>query len=386
MSPAATTQVAPAQEAGLSQPQTTVEAPGGPFIRYANAGAKPQYAVTNQAFGAIITMPLVAVPGYLRKFRLRFNATGGSGTSTVAAAADAPYSLASFVQLSDAFGTPLLTGPGYEMFKLWPKYSGGHFSWTYADPASLPSWSAIATGASASGNFTFHTALPLEFAKGYGCISMANSALLPKLQINLAAASAVYTTAPSTANPVIEMDNYSEFYWLPQQQVEPPGLGSTRQAVVQVANPTIGSGSSQQVTFPRLGGYIDTFILEMRDSTNARLDAWPTELRFYVDGIPLIQLRTDMIEDDMANHFQYNPAAGLGRETGVLVLTRKTSLGEVVFGLLDSLEVTLSTNPGTLLAVEGTPWGTISNAPASLSVIAGQIVPSGRLIQGLPEI
>ena len=383
---AGATAVAPAQEAGQPQPQTTVEAPGGPFIRYANAGAKPQYVSTGNAFGALISNPLVSVPGYLRKFRLRLNSTSTTtaNAATVAATADAPYACVSLLVLKDAFGTPLLSGPGYEMLLLWPKYSGGHFSWSYSDPKNLPSWSAIATGASASGNFTFQTALPLEFAKGYGCISMANSALLPTLQVTLAASSAIYTTGPTTI-PTVEMDVYAEFYWLPQQQIEPPGLGSTRQAVLQVANPTIGSVSSQQVTFPRLGGYIDTFILEMRDSTNARIDGWPTELRFIVDGIPLIQLRVDMIEDDMSNHFQYYVSTG-GRETGVLVLTRKTSLGEVVFGLLDSLEVTLSTNPGTLLAVEGTPWGTISNAPATLNVIAGQIVPSGRLLQGLPEI
>ena len=384
--PAQTTQVAPAQQAGQAQPQTTVEAPGGPFIRYANAGSKAQYVLTAQAYGATITSPLVAVPGYLRKFRLRFVASGGSGTATVATAADAPYSAVSFIQLKDAFGTPLLTGDGYSMLKLVPKYSGGHYLESYNDPASLPSWSAVSVGASASGNFTFQTAIPLEFAKGYGCISMANASLLPTLQINLAASSSVYSTAPTTV-PTLEIDNYSEFYWLPQQQIEPPGLGSTRQFVLQVANPTIGSTSSQQVTFPRLGGYIDMFILVLRDSTNARIDAWPTEIRLYVDGIPLIQIRTDMLYDDMANQYQYNPyTAGTARETGVIVLTRKTSLGQLVMGLLDSLETTLSTNPGSSLAVEGMPWGTVSNAPATLSVIAGQIVPSGRLLQGLPEI
>jgi hypothetical protein len=387
VSPATTSQVAPAQEAGLPQPQTTAEPPGGPFIRYANAGAKQQWALTNLAFGAVVTQPLVACPGYLRKFRLRFAATNGSGTTTVAATADAPFSAVGFLQLKDAFGTPLLTGDGYSMLQLWPKYSGGHFLETYNDPSSLPSWSAIATGVSASGNFTFQTALPIEFAKGYGCISMANSSLLPQLQINLNPSTSVYSVAPNTALPVIEIDNYSEFYWLPQQQIEPPGLGSTRQAVLQVANPPIGTGSSQQVTFPRLGGYVDTFILVLRDSTNARIDAWPTELRFYVDGIPLIALRTDMIYDDMANAYQYNSGVATARrETGVIVITRKQSLGQIVMGLLDSLEVTLSTNPGTLLAVEGMPWGTIANAPANLNVIAGQIVPSGRLLQGLPEI
>jgi hypothetical protein len=34
--------------------------------------------------------------------------------------------------------------------------------------------------------------------------------------------------------------------------------------------------------------------------------------------------------------------------------------------------------------VQGT-WGTISNAPASLSILAGQFVPSGALLTGLLE-
>ena len=42
--------------------------------------------------------------------------------------------------------------------------------------------------------------------------------------------------------------------------------------------------------------------------------------------------------------------------------------------------------PGTLIQIECTPWGTISNAPATLSAIVGQVVPAGSLLQGLPEI
>lgn len=75
--PANTGQMAPAQEAGRPQPQTTVEPPGGPFIRHSQPGRRGQYTLTAQAFGANITTPLTAVPGYIRKFRIRIAATGG---------------------------------------------------------------------------------------------------------------------------------------------------------------------------------------------------------------------------------------------------------------------------------------------------------------------
>src|SRR5258708_2747893 len=89
---ATTGQVAPAQEAGRPQPQTTIEPPGGPFVRHSQPGRRSQYVLTGVAFSGLVTQPLVAVPGYVSKFRLRIAATGGSGTSTVAATADAPFS------------------------------------------------------------------------------------------------------------------------------------------------------------------------------------------------------------------------------------------------------------------------------------------------------
>jgi len=63
-------QTSPAQEAGRPQPQTTVEASGGPFIRHSQAGYAPIYNVTGSAFGGILTQPLVARPGYFRSLRV----------------------------------------------------------------------------------------------------------------------------------------------------------------------------------------------------------------------------------------------------------------------------------------------------------------------------
>lgn len=380
--PATSGQVAPAQEAGRAQPQTTIEPPGGPFVRHTQAGRRAQYVVSGGAFGAQITQPLVAAPGYARGFRLRCAATGGTGGSAVAAA-DAPWNTYSLITLRDAFGTPLIVGPGFEVTRLVPKYGTQFGANALSDPANLPSFSAP----SANGNYVFQTMLPLEFAKAYGVVSMANASLLPSLQMQVAAQLTVLPTPPATLQPVLEHDLDVDFYWLPEGvSVEPPGLGTTCQWIFQNCNPTIGSASATTVSLPRLGGYLTTIILIMRDSTGARIDGWPTRMRIYVDGVPLIDTRFDMLTDDMQIQFAGADSGEWTRDTGVVAISRKTSLNQMSLGLLDTGESYLSTNPGTLIQVEGTPWGTVANAPATLSAMIGQVVPAGSLIQGLPEL
>ena len=392
----ATAQVAQGQEAGRPQPQTTVMPAGHPFISYAHAGTRLQYQSTGNAFGGQINQPLVAVPGYIRKFTVRVNASGGSATAAITAAADAPYNVFSNVQLYDSFGTPLIIAPGYETMRLIPHYSGQHYTMTSAVPDNLPSFTAMAVAGTASaGNFTFRSALPLEFAKGVGTLSGANASLLPRLQFTLNPFSSLVTTATSaaeTTNPVVEVDLDSDFYWLPEGvNIEPPGLGTTCQWVLQQANPTIGSASTTRVQLPRFGGYIHTIIFILRDSNAARVDAWPTRARIYIDGVPIKDFRDDQWKDDMANSFNGGNFLGNNTfvtstiETGVRVLSRKLSLCEDMLGLLDTGETYLSTNPGTLVEFEGAPWGTIANSPATLNILVGLVVPVGSLVTGLPE-
>jgi hypothetical protein len=390
------------QAAGRPQPQTTTEAPGGPFIRHAQPGRAPSYITSNTAIGGIVTQPLPARPGYFRGFRVNLSVSGGTGTSATYGA-DQPFNLVSLIQFKDAYGTPLIVAPGYEGLYLIPLFSGGFGLGVSTDVRLLPSFSAFTS--SGPGNGAFSTYLPLEFTKGYGVIAGANSALLPNLQWNFNPS--FYTAAPG-GTPLITTQVDAEFYWLPEGvDVEPPGLGSTRQWVLQQANPSVASGASVRVQLPRLGGYLDTLVFIGRDSTAARNDIWPgyatgtlstptARLQFYVDGVPLIDSTIMELLEDMQIQFGWTPISTTGgsalitggnsRPLGVLAISRKTGLAQNSLGLLETGESFLSTNPGTLLEVNGAPWGTFSNSPAQLNVLIGQIVPVGVLIMGLPEL
>jgi hypothetical protein len=382
--------------AGKAQPQTTAEAPGGPFIRYTQEGRRTQY-LANIGFNGLLAAPTVMSPGYHRGYRLKIQATTGGGSGGVISAGpggqDAPYSFGQFVQMKDAFGTVLLSGPGYEMLKLVQLISGQFGTDETQDVQNLPSWTGITA---ASGAFTFETYLPFEFAKGYGVISGANASLLPTFEMNTAPANAIFSTSPSVLPSMTEQLD-SDFYWLPEGvAIEPPGIGTTCQYFFQPCNPVIPSNGSLVVQLPRLGGYLTVIGLELRDSTGARVDAWPARPKIYIDGTPVIDSDIITIYDDMAIQMQIGGGTAgtqttaatpqTPRPAGVIAFTRKTGLAQRHFGLLDTGEEFLSTNPGTQIEINGTPWGTITNSPATLNCVIGQVVPQGTLIQGLPEV
>jgi hypothetical protein len=393
--------------AGRPQPQTTNEQGGGPFVRYAQPGRRTQYSVSSIAFSGLVNQPLVAAPGYTRGYRIYIAATGGNAT-TATAGADSPGNVASLVQLKDAFGTPLIVAPGYEALQLIQMFGGQFGLDTLTDVRNMPTNSSVA---STTGNFTFSTYLPLEFAKAYGVISSANASLLPTLQFNVNTSTAFYGTSVPATLPTMQFIVDQDFYWLPDGvAVEPPGIGTTEQWVYQPANPTIGSAATLNVQLPRLGGYLSVIIAELRDSAGARATTtaqnvgWPTagnRTRFIVDGVPIIDSLYTSLQDDMAINFDVGTIYGTGsggaggtgagttmvtQPSGVLAISRKNGLSQRGMGLFDTGETYLSTNPGTQIEFACAPWGGIGSAPMTLNAICGQVVPSGALIQGLPEV
>lgn len=384
--------------AGRPQPQSTVEAAGGPFIRHSQPGRRAMY-VAQPAWGGLVAEPMVAIPGYSSNYRLKVT-MGDTGATQAAFTQDGMPAVFQLITLRDAFGTPIIVAPGYEALHLIPLCSGQFGVHETQDPGNLPSF---VPGALTSGAGSFSSALMWEFAKAYGLISGANASLLPTLQMNVNALTSVYSTFSGTP-PTLTVQNDADFYWLPQGvSVEPPGIGTTCQWVLQPCNPLLGSNATVDVQYPRLGGYITTEIITMRDANNQRIDGWPARPRFIVDGVPLIESDITTIYDDMAIHSSIGSSVGgalVGnavpqgqagslinqRPVGVLSLTRKTAMSQRMLGLLETGEVFLSTNPGTSRTIAGAPWGTIPNPPARLNVLIGQIVPSGQLIQGLPEV
>jgi hypothetical protein len=382
--------------AGIAQPQTTVEPyePGNPFVRHSQSGRRTQYVTSGLAFGGQLNSPLIQAPGYARALRYQVQAISTGATTSASFQADGPFNFATSVLVKDAYGTQLFNGTGYEISYLVPKYSGQFGLWTYSDPRSLPSFSNVAAS---TGAWTFAFSVPLEFAMGCGVISMANASLLPNVQMNFNAAATVIA-GTLTNVPTLTVTADLDFWWLPEGvDIAPPELGTTCQWNAQVCNPNIGSGSTQKVQMPRLGGYIEMFIIECRDNANIRQDAWPTRPRFYIDGVLVMDNLLNEIYDDMAIQYQY-PLGGLlyggttlgvyttGRDTGVLVINRKMSLSQTMFGLLDSGELYLSTNPGTQIEIGDGPWGSAGTPPYLLTVTPGQVVPVGTILQGLPSV
>jgi hypothetical protein len=390
--------------AGRPQPQTTAEPAGGPFVRHAPDGRRAQY-VDTQGYGGFMSRPTVSMPGYAKGYRALIQGSGGVNTATPPTVSpDFPYNLLQLVQMKDAFGTQLLTGPGYVIGKEVPLYSGQFGTDEMRDPLSSPQTTVYNTTASATGtSVAFSTYFAFEFAKAYGVISGANAALLPVLQINMAPASSLFTAnAPGTAMTWQETID-SDFYWLPSAPTDPPGLGTTCQWIYQPSNPTIPASSSQLVQLPRLGGYLTVLILEMRDAAGLRDDTiWPVRPKILVDGVPLIDTLFGTWQEDLAISSQIGAinspiSSGTGgtqtgliqtpRPAGTIALNRKTSLSQRDFGLLDTGEIFLSTNPGTQLEIGGFPWGAGDGSnPHTLNATVGQVVPSGTIVQGLPEV
>jgi hypothetical protein len=351
------------------QPQTTA-APGaaGPFTRHSRKARLRAFEVTGQAYGALITQSLKAVGGHLRKLDLRVQASGGTGTTTNAtAAADAPYNAISSLIFRDAFGEPIVQCDGFGL-RLINMYGGQVAQWDAADPANLPSFSALAT----TGNFTVRMAIPIEaLSDAYCSLPSMNAAAQPTLEINLAAAASVYTTSPSPTVPTVAVA-VEENYWaapLDDPSLGPPDVGSSAQWSQAVAAQSIGSASNTNVTLPRVGTWIHTLILVLRDSTNARVDNWPNTIDFWVDGTPYYSEPEAVREDLMFQQF------GQTQPTGVLVYSFRDSLHAMV-SEADTADEWLHTTPGTLLEVRGT-WDTISNAPATLTCYTGEVYPLG---------
>jgi hypothetical protein len=373
--PVATLQTAnPSMGTVSRQPQTTGQpaSPGSaPFTRLSRQGQILGVAQAGQAFGALWTPTLKPVGGYLRHLILTITATGSTETAATATQ-DAPWNAIQNLFLRDPFGQPVIQASGFSLY-LINRYGGQYGMLGYGnDPAQLPSFQAVNA---TTGNFNFALKLPFEMdSSGYCSLPSMNAASQPQLQLQFNPTGTVYSTLSGGTAPTITSAVNEAFWMAPvdHPEIAPPDVGSSGQWSEARAQSLIQSAAFQRIQLPRVGTFIHTLILILRDATNLRIEAYPSsDLTLWVDGVPVLfetlQERTDKI------YAQF----GGQRPTGVIVYTFRDSVQSAVSGA-DTYDLLLPTTPATLLEISGT-WGTISSAPAMLTAVTGELFPVGGI-------
>lgn len=354
-------------------PQTTAAPPSGanvPFARLSRQGQVPGPSSAGNALGALLTPILKPVGGYLRSLEIYFTAVS-AGASSATASADAPYNVVQNLFLRDPYGQPLVQASGYSLL-LINMYGGQTGTLAFGNlPSGLPSFTAVSA---TTGAFRVCLSVPLELdSSGYCSLPVQNASSQPQLQVQTNPSGVLYTSITG-APPTLTVDIFEPFWMAPVDNpaAAPADVGSSAQWSEARAAAGVGSAAYQRIQLPRVGTFIHTLILVLRDSTGARIDQWPAaDLTLWVDGVPILMESFTQRVDNMFTQF------GVTRPTGVIVYTFRDSIQTFVSNG-DSYDVILPTTPATLLEVSGT-FGTISNAPATITAVVGELFPLGGI-------
>jgi hypothetical protein len=360
-------------------PQTTGSPSSGnmtPFSRLSRQMSILGPSQAGLAYGALWTPILKPVGGYMRYLDLTLVGSGGTQTGGVQSTGDWPWALIQNLFLRDPFGQPIIQADGYSLY-LINVYGGQCGMLGFGNqPTAMPSYSIAGV---AAGNCTLSLDIPFEMdSSGYCSLASMNASSQPQLQIQLNTAAGAYTpggTAPSTGTAATFTLTADESFWgapVDHPEVAPPDVGSSGQWSVARAQSTVAASAFQRIVLPRVGTWIHTLILVMRDSTNLRVDAWPTtDLTFWVDGVPVLFESFLERQDNMFRHF------GVTRPTGVVVYTFRNSVQWAV-STADTYDLLLPTTPATLLEVAGT-FGSGGTPPYTIQVISGELFPVGGI-------
>lgn len=358
-------------------PQTTTNPGSSPDVPFARMSRQMQIQGPSQAgmaYGALWTPILKPVGGYLRYLDLSIAVTGSTRTGGAVGTGDWPWAVIQNFFLRDPFGQPIIQASGYTLY-LINLYGGQAGMLGFGNnPATMPSFASTV----ASGNLTLSLDIPLELdSSGYGSQPSMNASSQPQvqLQINTEAAAYANGTVPTTGVAGVFQLTANEPFWgapVDRPELAPPDVGSSGQWSEARAQSTVSANSYQRIVLPRVGTWIHTLILVLRDSLGARIDSWPTgDLQFWIDGVPVLMEALAERTDNMFRAF------GIARPVGVIVYTFRNSVQHAVSSA-DTYDMLLPTTPATLLEVGGT-FGAITNAPATITVVTGELFPVGGI-------
>lgn len=363
------------QPNGPSQPQQAPAAALVPFIRASQEviqqGNTQTLAAASWAAG--FNMPFnVPSYGFLAQQYLTLTGAGGSGTATVAAQPDAPWSAFASVLVRDANGTPIVQLDGYGGYLA--RLLGGYMP---ARPdQSTFGYSAIVTGANASGNFKFKYEIEHMFGpEGWGLLPNMDASAVYTTQLTFNGPSSVYSTQPTNLPSITALiegvyrsrPNAQNAYGQPNQ-VDPPAKGTVSYWTSQTF-PVVAGANTLQLN--RVGNVIRNHILVFRDAGGSRSNAdstgvTPVSLTMKKDASIILQANVDTLRQRNYETFLFDVPAGV---IALPYTTDPTGLAGHEYG--DSyLSTATSTNLQFLFT---------SSAAGTLQVITNDIVINGSI-------
>jgi hypothetical protein len=354
-----------------------------PFTRAAKEHVEPIFDFNQQITANTVSLGPFDVPayGYMRHIILLLQATGGVASVTVAKQEDAPWIAISDLQLADVNGAPIW-GPasGYDLY-LHNKYGGYEFS---CDPKQDFSFSDVAVGASASGNFVFSLKIPVEInvRDALGAIANQNASSTYKIKIVQNSSAGIYSTAPNTTLPTIRWRAFLQAWTQPpnqdlrgrEQMTTPPAHGTSQYYSKVTVN---GVAGSQTIRWPRVGNYIRNVIFVNRRTSSTRANGesdWPDPAQIFWDTRLLHNYTKTIWRDELKRRTGYTATietAG-GQDNGVFPYDWchefDAKIGrELRDGWLPTLQ-------STRLELQGS-W---TNAPA-LDIDTNDVAPAGEV-------
>jgi hypothetical protein len=346
-----------------------------PFVRLSRKATVIQFDSLSNAFGGTVIPVMKAVGGYIRRLRMEVITSGGSGANTGAWTNDNGYAIISLLLIKDPFNTPIINTDGYGLY-LINLFSGQVGMGGFTDISKYPSFSANVT---TTGSFTIPFYVPFELdSSGYCALPALSAAATLQLQINLNSSANTYQTVPNTTAPVIEVKCFSDFWAAPVDapNLAPPGVGSSAQWSYGRVASSWSSNTNSRLPLPRVGTYIHTIIMALRDSGNAnvRIAGWPlNDLTFYIDNVTIESGTLGSRNDKL-----YTAYGMATIPTGVIAYTFRDSVTQMP-DLSDTHDLMLYTTPATSLEIAGTTQST-GTGPFRVDAYTGELYPVGPSI------
>lgn len=371
------------QPATTTPPRSDTKAPALPFPIAARMATRFSFTTGTIALDSAAPKPIspIQIPavGYIRHLNLEVTVAGTGGT-TPAFTADAPFNVLQVVEFRTAAGNDLIVPlTGYQVY-IANKYGAQFAVAPYSDNRMGRQYSATAPSA----HFFLQIPLEIDCETGLGAIPALASNRSYQLALTLAAVSTVLSGAP-TVNVTI---NGTAHYWTEPstatqsgvpQATQPFGLGTISQW--QLDAPPVTPGD-KYVKSNNVGGSIRTLIFTLRNSSGARIDTngWGSNVELYLDNEPMFYAGQNEWEDMMSKRFGLTASSkdvAQGLDTGVYVYPFHALAGGMAGDPANSRSQILPTLDASQLQLR-TIFG---SAVSSLEILTNSVVaPSSQIL------